>query len=147
MEILIDYISKHQLLLAKWIGTFNLKDYEESILNFNSLYQKYKIEHVIHNISELHYSGKEEDYDTGIIEKAAKKRSLIPQSDYNVVFITQKPKDIVYSHIYAQEIQVEGNYRYCSTAEKALELLLIVDPSLKLEGRYSQIKYNIKDLV
>ena len=144
MEILIDYISKQKLLLTKWIGTLNLKDYEESIVNFNSFCKKFEVKYVIHNISELEYTEGDGVFDTSIIEEVAKKRSMIPRLEYTVVFITQKPKDIVYSHLYAQELQIKGNYQYCSTVEKALELLLINDSSLNIETRFLSISTNIK---
>jgi len=147
MKILIDYIIKHQLLLTKWTGTFDLNDYEASIQDFKKLWKKYKITRIIHNISDLAYKEKDEDYNIETIMAAAKLRSLIPGSNYRVVFITNKPKDIVYTHLYAQELQLEENYKYCSTITKAQELLLIADPSLKLEKRFSYIKHNIKDLI
>ena len=147
MEILIDYISKHQLLLTKWVETFDLEDYKKSIQYFNILCKRHKIKHIIHNISELTYKEREEDYNIEIISAAAKLRSMIPNSNYTVVFITQKPKDVVYTHIYAQELEIEENYLYCSTTEKAQELLLIVDPSLDLDAKFSAIKNNIKDII
>ena len=147
MEILIDYIDKHQLLRTKWVGTFNLDDYEESILYFNALTVKYKIKYIIHDISELHYEGGKGDYDSKTISEAANKRKLIPHPDYAVVFMTQKPKDIVYTYLYAQEIQLKGNYQHCSTFGKALELLFINDPLLVLKIQDYPIKDNIKEMI
>ena len=147
MEILIDYIEKHNLLRTKWVGTLNMEDYEASILHFNALTEKYQIKHIIHDISELQYNVKDHNSDTKTILEVANIRSMIPNPNYSVVFLTQKPKDIVYTYLYAQKIKLQGNYQHCSTVEKALELLFINDPSLVLMMRKTQISDNIKDMI
>jgi len=147
MTILFDYIEKHKLLITKWTGDFSLTEYQKSVHLFEPICKKHNIQNIIHCISNIEYPEDANNYNIDIIKKVAKIRIESFSYNYKVVIITNKPKDVVYTHLYVKELNMQNKYHYCSTMEKAQKLLSISDPLLNLPLRFGSLEYNLKHLI
>ena len=138
MKILSEYIEEHKLLLNKWVGQWSKKEYKKAIDSFNKLGKTTDIKNIIQDITDL-------DFDINSIELIdwlVEIRKKIKDTDFKVVYITGKPQDVVFSHLYAEGLQNTNSYRSCSTINKALDLLQISLSLSDLEDKISKLKRN-----
>ena len=135
MKIAYNYIEEHKLLLIKWTGQWNLEEYIKYVNSFIKNSGTIDVQKIIHDITDL-------DFDIKFIEitKLVKIRKEIFKQDYKVVYIINKPKDVIFSHLYSKELQNKNTCMYCTTIEKALDLLLIIIPDFELKNRLSMLE-------
>ena len=135
MNIVHDYIEEHKLLLIKWTGQWNLEEYKKAI---NILIRNIKaidVQKIIQDITDLDL-----DISFNDLSQLVKIRKEIIKQDFKVVYITSKPKDIVFHHFHSKELKNKNLYMYCTTTEKALDLLLIRMSDFELKNRFSMLK-------
>ena len=136
MNIVHDYIEEHKLLLNKWVGQWSMDEYKTAVNHFNKTCKTTDIKNVIQDISDLGFNFTNIE----LIDWLVEIRKEIKKKDYKVVYITGKPQDVVFSHLYAEGLQNTNSYQSCSTIKKALDLLQI-SPSLSdLEDKISKLK-------
>lgn len=119
MKVAHDYIEEHKLLLNKWLGTWNIEGYKTTVGRFNKMNEQLDIKYVIQDISDLNFDGDIVD----LIDALVDIRKQIIKKEYRIVFLTAKPKDVVFASLYAQELKTKDSHMYCSTVKKALDLL------------------------
>ena len=135
MKILSEYIEKQKLLLNKWIGQWSLEDYKKAFNTFKIMNKTSKVKNIIHDISKLEFGIDEIES----ISELVQIRKKIKNKDFKVVYITGKPQDVVFSHLYAKELKDEYSYKYCATVKGALEILSINMSPDELESRLSKL--------
>ena len=136
MKILSEYIEEHKLLLNKWIGQWSLKEYKEAFTTFKNTNETSKIKNIIHDISNLKFELDEVEVITELVQI----RKKLKDSDYKVVYITDKPQDVVFSHLYAKALKNGYLYNYCTTTKEALEILTINMTPDDLKNKLSKLK-------
>lgn len=119
MKVAHQYIEEHKLLLNKWLGNWNLEEYKTTVQNFNKMNEELDIKYVIQDISDLNFKDNFIDF----IGELVNIRKQIVKKDYRVVYLTAKPKDVVFASLYSHELKTKNSYMYCSTVKKALHLL------------------------
>jgi len=119
MKVAHQYIEEHKLLLNKWLGNWNLEEYKTTVQNFNKMNEELDIKYVIQDISDLNFKDNFIDF----IGELVNIRKQIVKKDYRVVYLTAKPKDVVFASLYSHELKTKNSYLYCSTVKKALHLL------------------------
>ncbi len=116
-----EYIRESKLLIIKWRGVWSKEYYKKSAHVFQEKSNQLDIENIIQDISELEYQLDKTD-----VDKMVAIRNKIIDSHYNTVYITAKPKDIVFAYTYAKKLN-NNRTMYCSTIERAIQLLLLED--------------------
>lgn len=138
MKILSEYIEENKLLLNIWLGQWSLEDYRKAFNTFKKMNETSNIKNIIHDITKLEFDISQVEFINELIQI----RKEIKNKDFKVVYITGKPQDVVFSHLYAKALKNEYSYRYCATVEAALELLSINMPSGEIENRLSKLSNN-----
>jgi len=139
MKVAHQYIEEHKLLLNKWLGSWNLEEYKTTVQNFNKMNEKLDIKYVIQDISDLSFDDDFVDF----IDVLVGIRNQIVKKDYRVVYLTAKPKDVVFASLYSHELKTKDSYMYCSTVKKALHLLNVRVPEYIIEEIFLVLKKQV----
>ncbi|MEN8120748.1 MAG: hypothetical protein ABFS35_10395 [Bacteroidota bacterium] len=135
MKILSEYIEEHKLLLNKWIGRWSMEEYKKAFQTFKHMNETNNIKNIIQDISNLEFNIDHVE----LVNDLVQIRKEIKNKNFNVVYITGKPQDIVFSHLYAKALQNEHSYKYCTTAKSAIEILSLNMSLHDLENRLSKL--------
>ena len=139
MKIRHKYIEEHKLFIIKWMGKWDVEEYKKSMNNFVEITETVNVEKVIHDITDL-------DFDIKILDinQLAKMRNEKIKKTYKTVYITRKPKDVVFSYLYSEEVGAGGgSYKHCRTTLKAIDLLSLKISNTELKKSFSQLKNSI----
>lgn len=128
-----EYILESKLLIIKWQGVWSMDYYKKSAQVFQAKSNQLNIENIIQDISELEYQLDKSDVDEMVVI-----RNEIISNHYNTVYITAKPKDIVFAYTYAKKIN-NNRTMYCSTIERAIQLLLLDDNTNSIIQTYKRL--------
>ena len=136
MNVQHDYIKEYSLLINIWTGQWSEVDYQKVLIHFGKLRETTTIKNIIIDISNLDFEFNDIKYIDELVQISKK----IKNKDYRVVYITSKPQDVVFTHLYANELQITNSYLGCSTVEKALDILQIKIPLNDFENHFAYLK-------
>lgn len=120
METFYEFIEEYNLMVIKWVGPWDMKDYMASIDEFSKKTQNYDIQKVIQDITDI----ADEVTDEVISELVTIRKEKI-KHNYKVVYITNKPNHVVFSELYAYALPNKNSHHYCTTFKSALDILSV----------------------
>jgi len=135
MESVSVYISKNKLVIVKWRGKWNADDYFEEINTFLNNVDNIKLESAIHDISDLDFTFKMKD-----IKKIVEIKKKYIKSKHSTVYITNKPQDVVFAQLFADEFKEHKIY-HCATIDRAINLLGLDNDYLVVKEAYINLKF------
>ena len=134
MNGVFEFIKESKLLIIKWRGEWSKEHDVKLAIRFKEFSDKYDIENVIQDITDLEFEISKSDVDAMI-----EVRNKIIEKHFSSVYITGKPKDVVFAHTYVSRMNNDKT-KYCSTIERAIQLLF-------LDNNYSDIYQTYKKLI
>jgi len=138
LRIVYGYIENEKLFIIKWTGEWDLVAYKNSMNDFINFIKSSEVEKVIQDISDLNFDIKMLDF-----EELVKLRKEKITKIYKTVYITKKPQDVVFSHLYLMEFLDKDSMMYCSTTEKAIELLSLSISDFDLKNKILNLEEDI----
>ncbi|MCF8379935.1 MAG: hypothetical protein K9H49_10185 [Bacteroidales bacterium] len=139
MESLQDYIPDFKLMIVKWVGPWDLNDYITCIEGFSKKILSLDVQNVIQDITDIAHKVSDDDIKALMIIRQMK----ITQH-FNVVYITDKPNQVVFSELYLNALPDKRTHQYCTTTKKALELLSIKMTEKELNDRFHSLVKGFK---
>ena len=67
-------------------------------------------------------------------------RSGIKVPNYKVVYLTNKPNDVVFYYLYSKKLKNKDSYMFCSLPEKAINMLSIDIPTEQVTSIFTKLK-------
>jgi len=138
MKVIDDFIKDHALLIVKWGGQWDFDEYKATVDSFIEKNKERDIRKIIHDITDLDFT-----VDMINVKQLAKIKTEKIKKAYKVVYITNKPQDVVFSLLYSEKFKDKYSYLHCTTVKKALELLSVDMSSSDLENRLNLLGNNL----
>ncbi len=135
MEIQFQIFKDKNLLIQKYKGSFSIENYKAQVVNMvNNPDWKY-IDKVLVDLRNINVKNVLQH-----IEELAEIKENIIKKKHVTVHLVDEPSTTVFSHLYKEELKEKNyNINYCSTIEKAIELLNSNTSKKELEEMISNL--------
>lgn len=134
-----EYLEKHKLILVQWAGNLDIEEYKKSLLSFSEAIKNLDVQKVIHDIRNLDINLGYDD----ILELTIFRENKF--NDFKVVYITEKPNQVVFSEYYSQLVPQKNAFHYCTTLRAALEILSVDLSEIELKSRLEALSSRLKE--
>ncbi len=131
MKSKLEYIEEYKLIIVKWNGLWDIKEYRQNVDSFINRIDSLDVQSIIHDITDLDI---EMNYD--YIAQIVKIREDKIKPAFKVVYITSKPIHVIFSELYSNALPNKYSHMYCSTHRKALDLLSLNMSEKELKDRF-----------
>jgi len=129
------YIPESKLLIIKWAGPYSIEEYINAINDFINRPNSQEVYCVLHDISNLEFNFKFADIKNVV---AIKKKYI--NIKHSTVYITDKPQDVVFAQVFADEF-ADSKIYHCSTIERAILLLELENNFNEIKEAYDNLKF------
>ncbi|RLD56030.1 MAG: hypothetical protein DRJ05_11965 [Bacteroidetes bacterium] len=136
MEIQYQVISEKKLLIQRYIGVYSLEHY---CTYMNDLIKKDEWKCVQKVLTDLREVNLEHAFEN--LTKLIDFRDKVVIKKYRNVFLVDNPFSTATVHLYQNELNnKEYDYKYCSTIEKAIQLLKLNESEKEFEFKLRNLE-------
>ncbi|NOR28015.1 MAG: hypothetical protein GQ540_05755 [Lutibacter sp.] len=135
MEIQFQIFKEKNLLIQKYKGNFSIPKYKAQVIKIINNPDWKNIDKVLVDLRNINLKNVLQH-----IEELVEIKENIINKKYVTVHLVDEPSTTVFSHLYKEELKEESyNINYCSTIEKAIELLKSNTSKRELEEMISNL--------